>query len=139
MMARWLTALCFGLALVFGVMRIVNLAHGEFVTLGAFTLAFVQGLGGSVLACDHTRRNTPEVLAAVNEVFDAAQRHGEFTGFRRHTTEIAAVVLAAKALGVYATRKDNATAAVRVLGTLVSIGWALYCFAVAVLVGFRLA
>jgi hypothetical protein len=54
-------------------------------------------------------------------------------------TEIAAVVLAAKALGVYATRKDNATAAVRVLGTLVSVGWALYCFAVAVLVGFRLA
>lgn len=54
-------------------------------------------------------------------------------------TEIAAVVLAAKALGVYATRKDNATAAVRVLGTLVSIGWALHCFAVAVLVGFRLA
>ncbi|MGB3911486.1 MAG: hypothetical protein WBL06_13525 [Pseudolysinimonas sp.] len=54
-------------------------------------------------------------------------------------TEIAAVVLAAKALGVYATRKDNVTAAVRVLGTLVSIGWALYCFVVAVLVGFRLA
>ena len=52
-------------------------------------------------------------------------------------TEIAAVVLAVKALGVYATRKDNATAAVRVLGTLVSIGWALSCFAVAVLVGFR--
>jgi hypothetical protein len=54
-------------------------------------------------------------------------------------TEIAAVVLAAKALGVYATRKDNVTAAVRVLGTLVSIGWALFCFVVAVLVGFRLA
>jgi hypothetical protein len=54
-------------------------------------------------------------------------------------TEIAAVVLGAKALGLYATTKNNATAAVRVLGTLVSIGWALYCFAVAVLVGFRLA
>ena len=54
----------------------------------------VQGLGGSVLACDHTRRNAPEVLAAVNEVFDAAQRHGEFSGFRPHTTEIAAVAAA---------------------------------------------
>jgi hypothetical protein len=52
-------------------------------------------------------------------------------------TEIAAVVLAAKALGVYATTKDNGPAAVRVLGTLVSIGWALYCFAVAVVVGYR--
>lgn len=54
-------------------------------------------------------------------------------------TEIAAVVLAAKALGVYAATRNNGTAAVRVLGTLVSIGWALFCFAVAVLVGFRLA
>ncbi|HUG22064.1 UvrD-helicase domain-containing protein [Piscinibacter sp.] len=54
----------------------------------------VQGLGGSVLACDHTRRNAPEVLAAVNEVFDAAQRANEFSGFRPHTTEIAAVAAA---------------------------------------------
>ena len=52
--------------------------------------------------------------------------------------EIAAVVLAAKALGVYAATKGNDTAAVRVLGTLVSIGWALFCVAVALLAGFRL-
>ena len=50
----------------------------------------VDALGGSVLACDHTRRNAPEVLEALNGVFDAAERAGEFSGFRPHTTEVAA-------------------------------------------------
>lgn len=36
-----------GLAIIFGLMNVINMAHGEFVTLGAFTLSFVQGLGGS--------------------------------------------------------------------------------------------
>ena len=48
-----------------------------------------DGLGGSVLACDHTRRNAPPVIEAINGVFGAA---GDlFPGFRRHTTEIGAV------------------------------------------------
>ncbi|MFL6660953.1 MAG: UvrD-helicase domain-containing protein [Rhizobacter sp.] len=47
----------------------------------------VQGLGGQLLACDHTRRNAPEVLGVINSVFEAAQQGGEFSGFRRHTTE----------------------------------------------------
>ena len=48
-----------------------------------------EGLGGSVLACDHTRRNAPTVIEAINGVFLAA---GDvFEGFRRHTTEIGAV------------------------------------------------
>jgi ATP-dependent helicase/nuclease subunit A len=47
------------------------------------------GLGGHVLACDHTRRNAPEVIAALNRVFEAAQRDGEYDGFRAHSTEIA--------------------------------------------------
>jgi ATP-dependent helicase/nuclease subunit A len=48
-----------------------------------------EGLGGSVLACDHTRRNAPPVIEAINGVFGAA---GElFPGFRRHTTEVGAV------------------------------------------------
>ena len=51
----------------------------------------VHGLGGSALACDHTRRNVPEVLCSINEVFDAAQASAEFSGFRAHTTEVAAV------------------------------------------------
>jgi branched-chain amino acid transport system permease protein/urea transport system permease protein len=36
-----------GLAIIFGLMNIINLAHGEFVTIGAYTLALVQSLSGS--------------------------------------------------------------------------------------------
>jgi urea ABC transporter permease protein UrtB len=36
-----------GLAIIFGLMNVINLAHGEFVTIGAFTLSFLQSVGGS--------------------------------------------------------------------------------------------
>lgn len=36
-----------GLAIIFGLMNIINLAHGEFVTIGAYVLASTQALGGS--------------------------------------------------------------------------------------------
>jgi hypothetical protein len=36
-----------GLAIIFGLMNVINLAHGEFITLGAFTLVAVQVAGGS--------------------------------------------------------------------------------------------
>lgn len=36
-----------GLAIIFGLMNVINLAHGEFVTIGAYTLALTQALGGS--------------------------------------------------------------------------------------------
>jgi branched-chain amino acid transport system permease protein/urea transport system permease protein len=36
-----------GLAIIFGLMNVINMAHGEFVTIGAFTLAYVNSLGGS--------------------------------------------------------------------------------------------
>ena len=50
---------------------------------------FVFGqLGGAMLACDHTRRNAPEVLEALNSVFGAAASASEFDGFRPHTTEV---------------------------------------------------
>ena len=53
--------------------------------------AFVaEGLQGQVLECDHTRRNAPEVLVALNAVFEQAQADAQFTGFRPHTTELAA-------------------------------------------------
>lgn len=53
--------------------------------------AFVaEALGGVVLECDHTRRNAPEVLQAVNTVFERAQHGGHFEGFRAHTTGAAA-------------------------------------------------
>ena len=46
----------------------------------------VDGLQGHVLECDHTRRNLPGVLTAVNAVFGQAQNSREFQGFRAHTT-----------------------------------------------------
>ncbi len=49
----------------------------------------VDGLGGALLGCDHTRRNAPAVLGAMNAVMDAAQAQGEYEGFRTHTTESA--------------------------------------------------
>jgi branched-chain amino acid transport system permease protein/urea transport system permease protein len=39
-----------GLAVIFGLMNVINMAHGEFVTIGAFTLSVLQGLGGSYWA-----------------------------------------------------------------------------------------
>lgn len=47
----------------------------------------VQALGGAHLATDHTRRNAPGVLDAVNAVMLQAQQADEFSGFRAHTTE----------------------------------------------------
>ena len=49
----------------------------------------VEGLGGQVLACDHTRRNAPALIEALNSVFAAAQEEGLYAGFRAHTTEVA--------------------------------------------------
>lgn len=51
----------------------------------------VEALGGTWLACDHTRRNAPQVLRTLNEVFLAAQRLGQYEGYRPHTTEVAEV------------------------------------------------
>lgn len=36
-----------GLAIIYGLMGIINLSHGEFVTVGAYTLFTVQAAGGS--------------------------------------------------------------------------------------------
>ncbi|WP_428425209.1 UvrD-helicase domain-containing protein [Methylibium sp.] len=47
-----------------------------------------EALGGVHLACDHTRRNAPQVLAVLNAVFERAQADGEFTDFRAHTTDV---------------------------------------------------
>ncbi|WP_394788380.1 UvrD-helicase domain-containing protein [Rhodoferax sp.] len=50
----------------------------------------VQGLGGDVLSCDHTRRNAPAILNVVNAVMEQAQTAGEFDGYRAHSTESSA-------------------------------------------------
>jgi len=48
----------------------------------------VQAFDGARLACDHTRRNAPAVIAALNAVFERAQADGEFADFRAHTTSV---------------------------------------------------
>ena len=50
----------------------------------------VHALGGTLLACDHTRRNAPEVLQVINTVFTQASAMNEFSDFRAHTTELGA-------------------------------------------------
>ena len=70
-------------------------AAGEFVR---------EGLAGASLACDHTRRNAPEVLAAVNAVFEPVM-----AGFRAHTTERGAD----EAAGLFSLDGDAAVAASR--------------------------
>ena len=46
-----------------------------------------EALGGVLLACDHTRRNAPAVISALNPVFEQAAADGLMPGFRAHTTE----------------------------------------------------
>ena len=60
----------------------------------------VEGLGGALLSCDHTRRCAPAVVQTLNAAMDAAVQAGEYTGFRAHTTqsELAGAVLALPAV-----------------------------------------
>jgi len=46
-----------------------------------------DGLEGSLLACDHTRRNASRIIAAVNSAMQAAADERGYRGFRPHTTE----------------------------------------------------
>ncbi|MGH6648745.1 UvrD-helicase domain-containing protein [Aquabacterium sp.] len=47
----------------------------------------LDGLQGELLSCDHTRRNAPGVISALNLVMGQAVEEGAFQGFRPHTTE----------------------------------------------------
>ena len=50
--------------------------------------AFIaEALQGDRLSCDHTHRNAPAVLGAVNAVMGGAQREALYEGFRPHTTQ----------------------------------------------------
>ena len=49
----------------------------------------VQGLQGSLLACDHTRRNAAPVIEALNAVFEDAARVDGWGPYRGHTTSSA--------------------------------------------------
>ncbi|HMT57492.1 MAG TPA: 3'-5' exonuclease, partial [Ottowia sp.] len=69
-------------------------AGGEVALAGDYrpsTGRIVQALGGELLACDHTHRNAPAVLDAVNSVMQQAQDAGEFSGYRAHSTEASAI------------------------------------------------
>jgi ATP-dependent helicase/nuclease subunit A len=46
----------------------------------------VQGLQGRVLQCDHTRRNAPAIIDALNAVFEDAARGEGWGPFRAHST-----------------------------------------------------
>jgi ATP-dependent helicase/nuclease subunit A len=46
----------------------------------------VQGLGGVLLSCDHTRRCSQAVVRSLNEAMLAAVQAGEYHDFRPHTT-----------------------------------------------------
>ncbi|MFC6280582.1 MULTISPECIES: UvrD-helicase domain-containing protein [Polaromonas] len=49
--------------------------------------AFVRdGLGGDLLACDHTRRNSAAVITTVNAVMGLARENDGYEGFREHTS-----------------------------------------------------
>jgi len=47
----------------------------------------VEALGGTLAACDHTRRCDPGVLGVINQVFAALSVDGALDGWREHTTE----------------------------------------------------
>ncbi|MDO9093943.1 MAG: UvrD-helicase domain-containing protein [Rubrivivax sp.] len=47
----------------------------------------VQAMDGSVLQCDHTRRNAPAVIEALNQVFESAAQQGAWGPYRTHTTD----------------------------------------------------
>jgi ATP-dependent helicase/nuclease subunit A len=53
---------------------------------GAAKEFVLSALDGDLLACDHTRRNAPGVIEALNKVMGQAHDEGSFPGFRQHTT-----------------------------------------------------
>ena len=50
----------------------------------------LAGLDGTLLQCDHTRRNAPAVIDALNSVFEDAARLDSWGPYRAHTTGSAA-------------------------------------------------
>ncbi len=75
----------------------------------------VDALDGRVLACDHTRRNAPAVLAAINSVFLEATDAGEFDGFRAHSTEVGVAASEGEAVSAF-PRVPRPPRATKVLG-----------------------
>ena len=49
-----------GLSLIFGVMRIINMAHGSFYAIGAYATAWMIGARGRATGCRSTRPVHPD-------------------------------------------------------------------------------
>ncbi len=76
--------------------------------------AFVRdGLGGDLLACDHTRRNSVAVISAVNSVMLEAQASDGYDSFRSHTSGSDAPGAVVRLPQTPRTQDDAATAAPR--------------------------
>jgi hypothetical protein len=90
---------------------------------------------GFVLAARDSLTATQPVLPG-SAWIGAAERFGIVISLAMGIPEMAAVIVAIKALGQYAeaagaaSRTNNTTAASRVLGTLLSVAWTLFCVAV---------
>ena len=74
---------------------------------GGARASCAKALGGSVLACDHTRRNAPRGDRGDQRGVRRGAGDGEFAGFRAHTTEVGADA----ASGVSRCRASTAAAA----------------------------
>ena len=77
-----------------------------------------EGLDGDALACDHTRRNAPEVLDAINAVFEAAAVEPRIHRLPPHTTEIAATPSAGVSTLPRVSRPRSARRARRRIGPI---------------------
>jgi ATP-dependent helicase/nuclease subunit A len=47
-----------------------------------------DALDGTILECDHTRRNAPEIVEPLNAMFTQASELGHFGAYRAHSTEV---------------------------------------------------
>ena len=59
--SSWLFLMAAGLTLIYGVMRILNIAHGSLYALGAYTAA---SLGGAWIGAGHAPAGSFAMLAA---------------------------------------------------------------------------
>jgi hypothetical protein len=113
------------------------------MTPGLMALVLVLGgLGGSLVVMETLRLAAADNLHVSytglpgSTFVGAAERVVIIGALSMGLSDVAAVVLAVKALGQYAEthqaheERSNHGAAARVLGTLVSLAWALACFAV---------
>ena len=71
----------------------------------------VDALGGTLAACDHTRRCAPGLVGAINAVFGDAAREGALAAWRDHSTEVASTVPAAAAVYRLASAERSLPAA----------------------------